>query len=192
MNASSFEETKRNLLQKLQGLDTKLSYHSVYHTLDVVKQAERIAIDESITDLRSLYLLKLAALYHDSGFLFAYTGHEEKGCEIFVSDSVKLNLSENEIHMVTDLIMATKLTNTPETALQKIIRDADVDYLGRHDFFDIATLLKQELLSYHFIANEKEWNQQQETFLKNHQYYTRSSQMLREPVKQENLNFLLA
>jgi len=192
MNATGFDGVKNNLMIKMKALDTRLSYHSINHTRDVLKHAERIAILEGINNARTLYLLKLAALYHDCGFLLAYNGHEEKSCDIFLSDAAQLSLKQEEIRLVTDLIMVTKITNVPLTHLEKIIRDADVDYLGRPDFFEIATLLKKELMAYHFIADEKEWYQQQATFLKNHQYYTHSSQLLREPVKQENLGLLLA
>jgi uncharacterized protein len=190
MSAPSFDAVKHNLLDKLKELDPRLTYHSIHHTLDVLKHTERIALNEGIHNTRTLYLLKLAALYHDCGFLFTYTGHEDKSCEIFLTDADQLLLTGDEIDLVTDLIMVTKLTNLPVTHLQKIIRDADVDYLGRPDFFEIAGLLKNELLAYHIVSDEKEWNEQQTTFLKNHHYYTRSSQLLREPVKLANLNLL--
>lgn len=186
MPITNFETIKQNLLTKLHGLDSRLSYHNVDHTLDVLHQAERIARDEDVTNERELYLLKIAALYHDAGFLRTYEGHEEESCDIFINDARQLDLSEDEIELIQDLIMATKITNEPHTHLEKILRDADLDYLGRRDFDEISSRLKQELLQYGFIADENEWDARQLAFLKKHNYHTRSSKAIRGPGKQKN------
>lgn len=191
MDLMNFETAKNNLIKRLSGLDPRLSYHTIHHTLDVVEQAERIARNENIVNERNIYLLKLAALYHDSGFLETYTGHEEISCTIFLADAGKIDINENEIPLVEQLIMVTKISNHPQTHLQKIIRDADLDYLGRPDFFEIADLLRKELLAYNLIANDLEWKTTQFTFLKEHHYFTKSSQLLREPVKKANYLSLL-
>ena len=186
-----FEIIKQNLLSKLKDLDTRLIYHNIQHTLDVLEQAGRIAAEEKISAKKELYLLKLAALYHDSGFLKNYEGHEEVSCKIFLGDAAAFGLSETEIKLVQQLIMATKITNEPKTILEKILRDADLDYLGRNDFSTIACLLKKELLSYKFIATNNDWSKRQLAFLETHHYYTKSSQLTREPVKQQNLQALI-
>lgn len=191
MDLMKFEKIKNNLINKLSGLDPRLSYHTINHTLDVVKQAERIAGDENIVNERELYLLKIAALYHDSGFLEKYAGHEEISCTIFLSDADHLDIDKKEIQFVQDLIMVTKISNKPETLQEKILRDADLDYLGRPDFFEIADLLRKELLAYNLITNELDWQTTQLAFLKNHHYFTKSSQLLREPVKKANYLSLL-
>jgi uncharacterized protein len=186
-----FQTVKNELIKKLKDLDPRLSYHTINHTLDVLKQAERIAKEEKIEDERDLYLLKLAALYHDSGFLEVYDGHEEMSCKIILMDADHLSINENELQFIQKLIMATKLSNKPHTHLEKILRDADLDYLGRTDFLEIAALLKKELFAYKIITDTSEWNERQLKFLKQHHYYTKSSQKLREPVKQANYQTLL-
>ena len=186
MSIKSFEIIKENLINKLKDLDSRLSYHNIQHTLDVVNQAERIALNEEITDERELYLLKIAALYHDSGFLKLYDGHEEVSCGIFLEDAKNLALSEEEKTLIRELIMVTKLTSMPHTKLEKILRDADLDYLGRPDFDEISNRLKKELLQFNLIENEHEWDVKQLAFLKKHRYHTKTSQALREPVKQKN------
>ena len=191
MGLMNFEKIKNNIINKLSGLDPRLCYHTINHSLDVVKQAERIAGDENIVNEREVYLLKIAALYHDSGFLKTYIGHEEISCTILLSDADNLDIDKNEIQFVQDLIMVTKISNKPTTPLEKILRDADLDYLGRTDFFEIADLLRKELLAYNFIANDREWEKTQLTFLEEHHYFTKSSQLLREPVKKANYLSLL-
>jgi uncharacterized protein len=68
MPENGFEEIKINFLTRLKGLSPDLTYHCISHTLDMMEQCERIASEEGITSDRDLFLLKVAALYHDSGF----------------------------------------------------------------------------------------------------------------------------
>ena len=76
-----FTSIKEPILSRLKNeLDPRLGYHNIMHTLDVLEQAEVLAKQENVTDKHDLLLLKTAAVFHDSGFLFVYKGHEEKGC----------------------------------------------------------------------------------------------------------------
>ena len=181
-----FEKVKLIVVNRLSGLSPDLIYHCLDHTLDVLEQSIRIANEEQISNCRDLYLLKIAALYHDTGFLETYAAHEIKSCEIFLADADQFKLTEDEIDVITNLIMATRIPQLPETQLEKIICDADLDYLGRDDFFMISDNLRKEFLRYNIVADDEEWEQMQLKFLQNHQYHTQSSQKLREPFKQLN------
>jgi HD superfamily phosphodiesterase len=186
-----FETFKDSLIDQLKQLDPRLSYHNIHHTLDVVDQVERIAMEENIEAEREIFLLKLAALYHDSGFLHTYDGHEEMSCRIFLKDVASFNLTKEEVKHIEALIMVTKISSEPTTLAEMIIRDADLDYLGRSDFHETAELLKKELFQFGFIHSESDWNSRQLAFLKDQHYYSTSSQRLREPVKQDNYLKLL-
>jgi uncharacterized protein len=190
MSEADFEIAKTKILEKLKGLDPRLTYHNVEHTLDVLNQCLRIADEEGVFNQRELLLLKYAALYHDIGFLEKYSGHEEKGCEYFLEDSRAWNFSDGDKETIIDLIMATKLPQAPRTKLQRIICDADLDYLGRNDFPDVSECLRKEFIEYKFVADDKEWNERQKRFLKSHTYHTPSSRLVREPVKQRNYSKL--
>lgn len=181
-----FEKVKSIVVKRLSGLDPNLTYHCLDHTLDVVKQSERIAGEEHVNDCRDLFLLKVAALYHDTGFLDTYAAHEMKSCEIFLTDAENFDLTTEEKSVITNLIMATQIPQLPATLLEKIICDADLDYLGRDDFFSIGDNLRKEFLRYNIVENNEQWEQMQIKFLQNHQYHTESSQKLREPHKQLN------
>lgn len=190
MPDNDFEVIYKHVLLRLKDLDPALSYHCIEHTLDVVKHSARVALDENINE-KEMYLLKIAALYHDTGFLYTYKDHESKSCEIFLEDSKDYNFKEGEKKIILDLIMATRVPQQPKTLLQKIICDADLDYLGRHDFEEIAGRLKTEFFNYGIVTNEAEWHRLQLKFLENHNYHTNSSQLIREPLKQANYKGLL-
>ena len=181
-----FQNIRSLVCEKLNGLNPDLSYHNKEHTMDVVKQCERIAMEEGVED-RDLFLLKIAALYHDTGFLKTYFNHEDMSCRIFMEDAALFNFSEEDKDLVNSLIMATKLPQTPNSLLEKIICDADLDYLGRSDFFTIGEGLKREFLKYNILNSDKEWDQLQVKFLTTHLYHTESSRRSREGQKQANI-----
>lgn len=185
-----FEKVKSIVVNKLLKLNSDLTYHCINHTLDVVEQSVRIAADEQVINDRDLFLLKVAALYHDTGFLETYMAHETKSCEIFMADADAYNLSAEEKSVIINLIMATQIPQLPVTLLEKIICDADLDYLGRNDFFAIGDNLRKEFLCYRIVASNQQWEQLQLKFLQNHRYHTQSSQKLREPEKQINFSKL--
>lgn len=186
----SFDQLREMVLEKLQGLDARLTYHSVDHTIDVLTQVERIANEEDLADEREVYLLKIAALYHDTGFLFTYSQHEEKSCEIFLNDSRYFDLSEEEIQKIVELIMVTKIPQKPQNMMEKIICDADLDYLGRKDFLTIGDRLRREFLEFGIVTSNEEWENLQLKFLNQHQYHTNASLRQREPFKREHLRAL--
>jgi hypothetical protein len=191
MYQSVIEEVRKNVCEKLKGLDPHLTYHDLKHTLDVVKQSKRIALEEGIDNERDLLLLEVAAFYHDTGFLRTYANHEEAGCKLFLEDAANYQFTEEDTQTVVGLIMATKIPQSPKTGLEKIICDADLDYLGRDDFFEIGDTLRKEFLHFHIVATDKEWEALQLKFLTAHKYFTNDSKKRREPHKQLHLQKLL-
>jgi uncharacterized protein len=123
--------------------------------------------------------------------LETYAEHELKSCNIFIADTVNYDFTDNEKDIIRGLIMATKIPQQPNTLMEKIICDADLDYLGRDDFFSIGDTLRREFLKYNIVPDNDAWERLQLKFLQNHKYHTSASQKEREPVKQENLSKLV-
>ena len=184
-----------HIMDKLNGLSSELKYHSVDHTLDVYSQSENIAIAENITDPSKLYLLKVAALYHDTGFLYIYNGHEEVGCKLATQELPAYGLNEKQIKIICGLVMATQVPQSPKNHLEQIICDADLDCLGRSDYEVTSNNLYHELLREGFVKNDDEWLQMQISFLESHEYFTDWAKQNRAPAKlrhYENLKASLA
>jgi uncharacterized protein len=185
-----FTSIKQPILSRLENeLDPRLGYHNISHTLDVLKQAEVLAKQENITNKHDLLLLKTAAVFHDSGFLFVYKNHEEKGCEI-ASESLKNILSKEDIKKVCGMIMATKIPQSPNTLLEQIICDADLDYLGRNDFEPISRNLYKEFIIFKIIPEDIIWDHIQIKFFESHHYFTGTSISKRNEMKLKHLNIL--
>ncbi len=179
------------ILMLTANLSKALTYHNINHTLDVALQCKTIAIEEGIKSKQILLQLQIAALYHDAGFIFTYQNHEEKGCEIAREELPGFGLSTKAIEKICELIMATKVPQAPANHLQKIICDADLDYLGREDFFETANKLYLELMDYKLIKNKQEWEERQLIFLQAHKYFTKTSQQKRTPAKMEFISKLI-
>jgi class 3 adenylate cyclase len=178
-------------LHRLKDLDPGLTYHCFDHTLDVLEQSERIASSEGVTDPQQLFLLKVAALYHDSGFLRTYRQHEAESFRIFLEDAPQFGFTDFERSEVERLIMVTQIPQQPKDILEKIICDADLDYLGRDDFFAIGDTLRREFILYGVVPDDNAWELLQMKFLTNHAYHTESSRTLREPSKQAHIRRLV-
>ena len=164
-----------------EGLSPLLTYHNLDHTIDVTAQCMDIAKAEGITDEDSLLELHIACIYHDAGFIDVYTGHEEKGCEMVRKQLPGFGVNDTMIENICTIIMATKIPQMPTNILQQIICDADLDYLGRGDFFTISNSLCKEVLAYKIVSSKKEWEERQVIFLQSHTYFTQSSQKKRAP-----------
>ncbi|NQY67084.1 MAG: HD domain-containing protein [Flavobacteriales bacterium] len=165
-------------------------YHDYRHTLDVHNAAVNLGIMENIKD-NEMDLLKVAALYHDSGFTVSGENHEEVGCGIARKDLPGLGFNKKEIDKICGIIMATKIPQSPSTKLQQIICDSDLDYLGRGDFETIGITLFRELNANGITLSVEDWNKMQVKFLNAHTYFTKSSKSIREPIKQEHLKKLV-
>jgi len=180
----TYKTIHSHILSKLRnGLSKDLTYHTVHHTLYVLEQAERIARNENIDNEEDMFLLKVGCLYHDSGFLITYTGHEEESCNLVKNELPPFGINEKQLEIICGLIMATKIPQTPCNKMEEIICDADLDYLGTTNFFAISDTLFLELKINGFVNTKKEWDVIQVNFLKEHRYFTATSKKLREEQK---------
>lgn len=155
------------------------TYHNTQHTLDVIEQSIELGRLSHLDD-STLWLLSIAALYHDSGFLEGPHNHESRGCKFFLNDAAQSGLTDEEKAIVTGCIMATRMPQHPLTSLEALLCDADLDYLGRSDFEEKSQALFREKQALEGItASDWEWIQQE--FLHTHRYHT-EQQRLRRPV----------
>jgi hypothetical protein len=166
-----------------QELPNNLFYHNLKHTIDVVTSVELIGWAEGISD-DEILLLKAAALFHDSGHTLSYDAHEFHGTQLARKMLPKFNYTPEQIEVICELIMATKMPPKPKNLLEEIICDADLDYLGRTDFIPVSNTLFEELRNRKMISCINDWNKAQLKFISNHQYYTKTARNLREVNKQ--------
>lgn len=159
-----------------------LTYHCYGHTMDVFNITKELCKEEKISKYETK-LAKTAALFHDSGFMNTIKNHEEEGCQIARKHLPDFDYTDKEIEIICGMIMATKIPQSPKNKLEEIICDADLDYLGREDFYSIGNSLFEEFKSQGVVSNEEDWNRLQIGFLKAHHYFTPTNLNRRAPKK---------
>ncbi len=172
-------------------LPAHLAYHNLEHTKYVLDKAILIGQKECVNG-EDLLLIKIAALYHDIGFIQSRENHEEIGCTI-----VHDQLSNDQVHpkaiaKICGMIRATKIPQKPLNHLEKIIADADLEYLGTGNFEPTSERLFEELKYFNNKLTRKQWYGIQVDFLNAHKYHTQFCKNHREPIKCENLKKLRA
>jgi len=187
-----YQGVKTFILNKLTSeLSPNLHYHNLSHTMDVSDSVERLAALENLPEEEKI-LIRTASLFHDSGMLKTYIGHEEASCEFTLETLPAFGYSQNDISLINSMIMATKLPQNAKSKLEQIICDADLDYLGRDDFFMISHRLKLEWNLFKIRTTTlKEWYFLQIDFLSRHIYFTKSAIDTREMGKQQNLSQII-
>ena len=183
-----FVGAKDYIIEKLEKeLNPAYTYHCIGHTLDVHQASLRLIEMEGISHEESC-LIEIAALYHDSGMLLTYKDHEAASIELASTHLPRFGFSGKEINMINSLIMVTRLPQKASTLNEQIICDADLDYLGREDFFIHSFELQNEWNVCGIRkTNLSEWLDIQIRFLGEHKYFTKSASVLRNKKKSDNL-----
>ncbi len=184
---SLFKSVKEKIKNELP---KKIYYHNEKHALNVMNAVEFIAFGEGIYT-EDVLLLKTAALLHDVGFLNQYEHNESLGAEFAELILPDYNFNANQIKLITNLILATEPNFEPKNLLEKIMKDADLDYLGRHDFREISNKLMNEYIENEIVDSPFEFHKAQLNFLKSHQFYTDTAKSSRKDKKSENIKIAL-
>jgi predicted metal-dependent HD superfamily phosphohydrolase len=178
-----FQAAKAFIINKLsRELSDKLTYHGLHHTLDVLQTVEELCYLEGISDYEAI-LVKTAALFHDAGFIVGSHNHEEYSCQIARYYLPNFGYTSAEIDRINDMIRATKIPQSPKNKLSQLLCDADLDYLGRDDFYRIGDSLYQELKLREIIEEEAAWMEIQIDFLEKHSFFTETNKRRRAPKK---------
>lgn len=164
-------------------------YHSLRHTLDVIEESVRIGQSEGLNEY-DITLLKIAALFHDTGYIISRKEHEMAGCGIFREAAKDYDFTDAELEIVQGCIMATRIPQSPKSLIEMVLCDADLDYLGRDDFAPIAELLFQELMNCREIESRQQWNEIQVRFLSKQSYHTAYAKKNRTEQLMLNLDFV--
>lgn len=186
-----YQKIYPKVISKLENnLPSWLYYHSTEHTKYVLEQAIFIAEKEKV-EKNDLSLLKVAALYHDTGFIIDRDEHEAISCEIATKELKELGFETTDIEKICEMIMATKIPQNPTSDLAKILADADLEYLGTDKFLKFSQNLYKELLHYTPDLSLDQWNEIQVKFISKHHYHTNYCKQNREAKKQKNLNLIM-
>lgn len=187
-----FDYVRRYIINKLKAsLPDKMEYHNVEYTLALEEAAIRIANIEGV-QIEDLILLRTAALFRSTGFIYNYKANDVYGIKLAQAELPKYGYDRMQIKIVCSMINATSRNDSfPTTLLEKILCDAEHDYLGRADYHFIARNLRSELANFGKHMTDLEWIDFQLNFLeKQHKYYTVTSKNMREKGKLKRIKEL--
>jgi uncharacterized protein len=177
---ASMQDFVIHMLKK--NIPSSYAYHNYAHTLYVQDKAMEIGRHEQL-NAQDMKLLNTAALWHDTGYIHTYKGHEEESCTMTKEYLPGYGFNEADISSICGMIMATKVPQSPTNLLEKIIADADLAYLGTIGAAEKAENLFKEMRSVNPSLTLSEWNSTQVSFLESHKYFTKYYKEKKEPVK---------
>lgn len=191
MPNSIIEKAKVHCLQVLQeSRCSEFAFHNTQHTKDVFEFAEKIGKYENLSN-QELTIVMLAALFHDTGNIDCFQGHEDVSAQRAVDYLSNTKLPQKDIEQIVACILVTKMPQTPKNKLEEIICDADLAHLGSPEFIKKNQQLRKEWknqLNMYFTTQE--WLHLNCKFLENHRYFTHYGKKFLEPQKQKSIEVL--
>lgn len=177
-----------NLL--MHSASSKLCFHSLNHTKEVVNAVFEICYHSQVTE-SELNILIVAAWFHDCGYVKNYNGHEEESSRIAKIFLTNLNCDKEFIRQVLKCIDSTKYSHLPITLAEKIIRDADMYHLCKPNYPVYEELLRKEL-EHHLglFFTDKEWQRQNYEFFMNHRYHSEYGKKVLSKFKKINMQIV--
>ena len=144
LSSAFIEETKKYVASILtHELSEKCLFHTIKHTLEVLKNSEVIG-DYCKLDSDALNVLRVSALFHDVGYVDAYDEHEIRSAERAVIYLKSEQIDQEIISQVKDAILSTKTPQHPKDQISRILCDADLMNLTFDDYFEQIDLMRME------------------------------------------------
>ena len=133
----------------------KLTYHTIEHTRQIVKNAEIIGANENLNE-DEMNILLTSAWFHDIGYIKNYQGHEKESVAI-AANFLKLKDVDKDISdLVSECILATTLPQQPTNKIANVLCDADMMHLGVENYYEIAEKYENVFIDYHdYIVPEE-------------------------------------
>jgi putative nucleotidyltransferase with HDIG domain len=166
-------------------LSDKCLFHTINHTLEVLNNAEVIATYCNLNG-EELNLLRMAALFHDVGYVDSYDDHESYSAKR-AREYLEIRMDdEQSISQIERAILSTKIPQSPEDKISKMLCDADLMNLTFDDYFEQIDLMRME---WEQVGNTKISRQQVYIntleFFQSHQYHSRYGKEILQPKKEQ-------
>lgn len=186
----SIEKAKKlKLLKKAQSyvfqffkerLNIEYVYHDYTHTYETVQAVGELGVGNGLKK-EDIEMVKLAAWFHDTGYVDTIEGHEESSLKYLRVFLEEYEYPEEKIQLIEGCIMATKMPQNPKNIYEEILCDADLYHLGSKNFFEKSNLLRIEWANTNAMSGDIiESIEHEINFLTQHRYHT--------PFAQLNLN----
>lgn len=167
-------------------------YHSYKHAIDVMERSIYLSEKEWLSE-KDIEMMAIAWLFHDTGFVIQYDKNEPIWAKIAQNYLKSILYPIDRIKTIERLILATDPDYKNSTDIyEKIIKDSDMDNLGRKDFFEKSHSLKKEIeVIKNIKIKDPEWNHWLVELLKEHRFEAFTQKLERDGMKSENLKQMI-
>ncbi len=186
---SKAEKFIENLLRI--NLPENFYYHDFKHAMAVKSYAEIIAKDAKLNE-EEINLIRMAALFHDTGFIESVSDHVERSIEI-----AKKFLNENQIDQestdqICTIILATKMPQNPTDKLSEILCDADLMYIAEDNCHEhMESMYEETMANDSAYSNRTLFDLETLRFFSNHRFFTDYGKKVLQPKKEAAENLIL-
>lgn len=166
------------------------SYHTLDHTIDVVKNAVFIGTKENLSE-DEMSILRVAAWFHDVGYIKTYKGHEKESAAMAAKFLEHHDVDENIRTEVRESIMATTFPQNARSLVAKVLCDADFIHFGQDNYFEQSEKLRQEQKNAGVRRLERiEFDRESLKLFEEHNWHTVFCNKNLDETKQKNLEIL--
>lgn len=186
-------EAERYVSNKLRNeIPENYTYHTLDHTLEVVKNAIYIGTKENLSEDEMNQLI-VAAWFHDLGYIKKYAGHESESAAMADKFLAERQVDKTIRDSIVDCILATTFPQQATTKIAEVLCDVDFMHLGQSTYFDWAKKLRQEQKSAGVAASKKiDFEKESVKVFEQHRYFTNYCRNTLTETKQANLKRIKA
>lgn len=154
-----------------------LYFHNSLMVKNICNQVELISRAENLPD-EDFINLKLASVFLLTGFISDYERPMEASLRLVEEKLPGYGFSQENVD-ITKKIIKNSFSGVLESVSDNILHDSRYDYLGRVDFLKLTSKLLRERTEYGKHTDDKTWIDLQRKFLYDHEFITKTAQLLR-------------
>ena len=171
-------------------LPADLTYHSLAHTRDEVLPAATELAQRAGLGARETALLRIAAAFHDVGYIERPDDHEICSVRILAQVLPVFGFDARSTEDAMSLVLVTRPPAVPPHPSAGADVRRGPGRAGSEDFLDRSLDLLAERRAYGYEVTDADWWHQQIDFLSEHRYWTEVAGEWRDAGKERNA-FLL-
>ena len=191
INDTLIEEVQQYVTELLEkNLSDTIKFHNADHSRYVADAVETIGKGNGLSD-EEINLAKIAAWFHDTGYIAASENHEQEGVNLATSFLKSKGVDNASIDRITQAILSTHMPQSPKDIISEVLCDADLMHLTEDDYFDRVEKMRQEWSAFTGAKIGKlKFHKKSVNFFQKHNYHTRFARETLDPRKQKNFELL--
>jgi class 3 adenylate cyclase len=165
-----------------------LYFHNSSLVKNISNYVELLSTSEKLPE-EEFINLKIASVFLLTGFIYDYEKPMEASIRLADEILPKYGFSQENIESACRIIR-NSYHDKYETMADNILHDARYEYLGRIDYLKLTDKLFREKAEHGKLFDKKSWRDEQKKTLLNHDFLTKTAQLLRSVTIKEQIAML--